>query len=467
MNNSDRHYPENIESRDYAYEDEIDLMEILRKLWERKSIIILLTILFGLGGYFFSVLKYPKIFETTSIVSLNFKGIENHLNPDGSLFKADQLVTPDILNKVYIKNNFKNNFSLTDLQKSIEVKPYIPYEIAQRIKNSKNDDEINYFPSNFYINLITKEEGVLGGQKNREQIIKGVVNEYRDSFKEAYLKADSVKINFAESLYKENDFKDLIGIFEKNIDYLNSFVRNKIENYGQYESSKLNISFNEIEKNLNIMKDNDLANINAVVQIRNLTKFKSIYIDKLSYQIEQISEQRSIKEKEYESIEELLLTLSPERASSNNTNSAAANLNIDQSFIDNLIEKDYYSFLVKKASGISTELSELIVKEEALIEKKQKLLDKGEISDSDLKLVENRLIGIGQRIEKNSVIISKLVEEFMGKKYENLIQLINYPEYEITRNGNLKLIILISGFAGFFISVFAVLVRESFLNVKK
>jgi len=78
-----RHRAEN------QYDDEINLIDYLRVLWKWKVFIILMAVLCSGLAIGITTVKYPAKYVTSCIISLNFPGIEEHKNPDNTMFAKE------------------------------------------------------------------------------------------------------------------------------------------------------------------------------------------------------------------------------------------------------------------------------------------------------------------------------------------------------------------------------------------
>ena len=114
-------------------EDEINIIDLLTTIWKRKYFIILFCTLFTLAVYCYFALKYPVRYVTETVIALSFPGIEKHLNPDGSVFTKEQIITPDILTKASTPLLDKENFDLSpaDIRAMVAIQAVIPPEIAE------------------------------------------------------------------------------------------------------------------------------------------------------------------------------------------------------------------------------------------------------------------------------------------------------------------------------------------------
>ena len=124
----------------YYPDDEIELIDYLRVLWKWKVFILLIVILCAGVAMGLTLVKYPVKQITECIISLNFSGIENHKNPDNTLFSKEQIITPAILTRAtaFLQKKDKN---LEDIRGMIDIKAVIPFKVQEKMEAAKKKKE--------------------------------------------------------------------------------------------------------------------------------------------------------------------------------------------------------------------------------------------------------------------------------------------------------------------------------------
>lgn len=94
-------HPEQPDRQPYQHyeEDEIALIDLLRVLWKWKGFIIAGTVICVIAIVAVTMALYPAKDVTECIISLNFAGIEEHQNPDKTLFDKRQIIAPALITK--------------------------------------------------------------------------------------------------------------------------------------------------------------------------------------------------------------------------------------------------------------------------------------------------------------------------------------------------------------------------------
>ena len=107
-----------------AFDDEINLRDIIIPLWKAKYRIFLfglislsLVLIYSLGGFVVNKSKYASL-----QVHFNFQGVETGRFPNGIKFSPQELISGAVLSEVYKKLD-SPNFTYSDLVNSIQVLP--------------------------------------------------------------------------------------------------------------------------------------------------------------------------------------------------------------------------------------------------------------------------------------------------------------------------------------------------------
>jgi len=197
------------------YEDEINLIDYLRVLWKWKWLIIVGTLICAIAAMGITMVKYPAKDVTECAISLNFPGIEEHKNPDGSLFSKDQIITPAILTKAtaFLKKENKS-FSRENVRGMTDIKAIIPPEIQEKIEKAKKAKKTySFFPNQFRISLTLERSDILS-IKERNRILLSIVDEYRKDFEKKYGEKPLVAVKFPTNFLENSDYLDAINTFK-------------------------------------------------------------------------------------------------------------------------------------------------------------------------------------------------------------------------------------------------------------
>ena len=113
--------------------EEITLKEILEAIWKGKWLIALIVIIAlvitGVGTF----LALPASKSVVAMIELNYPGIEQGLNPDGTQFDINQLKSPYVIEQALKELELIDTGIKTDeVRRKIDIIPVIPDDVAQR-----------------------------------------------------------------------------------------------------------------------------------------------------------------------------------------------------------------------------------------------------------------------------------------------------------------------------------------------
>lgn len=286
-------------------EEEIDLFEIIEKLWKGKKIIaifILIGFLLSLVGG--SAYKKKNTLSKTYI-SLNYDGISEGKNPDGSNFNRNNLITDLVMNKAYYEYNKLTDKpeGITRFKYFIDLVPIIPKNISVLIeKNLKNGIAYSYNPQQYAITF----KGGLDNKKNN-RILENLVNNIIENFTREYkpysniLEIDEEKIFEIEKLYE-----DYIFIIDNRIENIVNNIETSSSEKMKFKTSKLSYTYQDILSNLELIKKIDLSKIRSVLELKYISldvKQSTLVTDN---QILDLKSEKEILSKRAEVLSEIL-----------------------------------------------------------------------------------------------------------------------------------------------------------------
>ena len=475
-----KQYPEN-----YPYqEDEINLIDYLRVIWKWK-VFIALGVFLCIGvamGYV--MLKYPTKYITQCIIQLNFPGIEEHRNPDGTLFNKNQIITPAILSRTSVFLQKKNKIPpLENIRGMIDIKTIIPPEIEGKRKEAEKAKETYTFYSNQFRLTLTTEEKSIFSTEERSQILLSVIGEYRKDFEKKYGEEPLVVIDFPAGFLASSDYLDTINAFKVRANSFIKFLDSKIAKAGFFRSQKTADSFVEVKNDLELLNGIEISGIEATIKLLKLTKNKENLINVYRHKIRTIDVERKKKEKEALIARKLLEDMrrpgryEPSMGAVNKKTETG--LLLDTSFIKDMIKEDSSTLLLKTALEAEVRAKNLEVDKEfleeeiAFLREKEKEKNREEKEKKKEKEKENiAYIKTGLRdIEDKIVALSKraneLNVEYLGKSVNNAVQVVRDPETNSVRSKDMKKIVLLAGVVALFMAVFLAFFIEYIRKAQK
>ena len=248
-----------LQERKYIEDDEIDLMEIIKILIDNKITIIVTTLVFTLivilGGYLYN--KKNSAYNT--ILGFNYLGIEKGLNPNGTQFNKNDLVSTNELNYLFDKYSEKGLKSkdLKSLRQNIEVKGIVPQYITERIEQAlKKGETLSYTPTQYSISL--KD----GNKDIAEELVQDVIAEFNKKYKPQY-EISEVSLN------NSYDYDDYIVILKEHINRL--LLETKGEMKEKFSSKITGVSYIELSRKIQNYENVNLKKYISYIDVYNFS----------------------------------------------------------------------------------------------------------------------------------------------------------------------------------------------------
>lgn len=121
-----------VEGRSYDSQqtDEIDLRQLLLKIWAvRVPVVVTLMLVTCVYWGFWAIKKFnaPNTYTYSRIIQFTFKGIENQEYPNGSPYRLADVMAPSILSLAYNINDLDEyNIAESDFVQRFNIQPYAP-----------------------------------------------------------------------------------------------------------------------------------------------------------------------------------------------------------------------------------------------------------------------------------------------------------------------------------------------------
>ena len=412
MNNSDRHYPENKDPRDLGYEDEIDLMELIKAVWKKKIMIMTGVFIITAGAAGFSFFM-DKVYKVETIIA---PGIAD-INAEGKKVFSE---TPENI-KALIDSGAFNTAIAENYNKSVpQEKNLSPDGLSFNVQTGKNTETI----------IISKNTKIKNsGEK--------LLAELNARLKENYLETTN--------LYKKRAESELLGKVQE-ISDLNtkiSDLKTDIESIKNDVSSELK----EIDSELAILEANEKSYQVKMAKIRDYIGDQKNEITSVRKNTDGLIKQRD-NLIENDSVEKdslsLMIYLNVIQQNLSLMNS------IGQTMTDNY----------KALNDLEIEKSEISKRIESL---KSKKVQKQESIKIQIKRKNNQINNINQQITG----AKKSSKEQLAAKMDMVsnIKIIQKPRAsENPVKPNKKLIVALSFFASFFFMIFFALFYDYIKN---
>lgn len=430
------------ERRYYEDEDEIDLLDILKTVLNYKKMIISITVIFTIvgliGGYIYNREKTVN----SVIVSLEYPGVREGKNLDGSNFSPSKLMPLNVVNNIFDK--YRNEIAQRNsvaFENSITVKGIIPEVVKTKIKQAAEKGEnFTYFPTRYEIYT-----------DNGAPVLKELVNGVIENFIIEY--RPNTVIDYVPNL-ANYDYAEIQTILDDKLDSLKAIADEREKH--NFISTKLGYSFSQILSEINIVKNIDLQGLYSYISINGLTIDKTMRETRYNAEIRDLKLKKDTLIARAKVVKQMLEDYKPKEKSFVIPNIGEINGKID-------LANDYYSKLIDEYLNVNNQVKSTEF-EIQKIENAKLLIKYPTVQEK--KIINEKLDGIIAKINKIVDNINIINKEYVHVKYANMIR-IDSPVITVNL-GKPYYMFLAGGIViGLFFSLFLVFVSELKKEYKK
>ncbi|MDY3059391.1 MAG: Wzz/FepE/Etk N-terminal domain-containing protein [Fusobacterium sp.] len=432
-----------LQERKYIEDDEIDLMEIIKILIDNKITIIVTTLVFTLivilGGYLYN--KKNSAYNT--ILGFNYLGIEKGLNPNGTQFNKNDLVSTNELNYLFDKYSEKGLKSkdLKSLRQNIEVKGIVPQYITERIEQAlKKGETLSYTPTQYSISL--KD----GNKDIAEELVQDVIAEFNKKYKPQY-EISEVSLN------NSYDYDDYIVILKEHINRL--LLETKGEMKEKFSSKITGVSYIELSRKIQNYENVNLKKYISYIDVYNFSNNALTKKTRLEADIKMLKLEKSKLLGEAEVVKKALDEYKP-------TTKQLVLPSIGEMGIKLDTENEYYSKLLGKYIELNTLAAN---KDYEIKYKKQELEEIKTPSSTEDEAIQKIIKNLVTELNKITEEINNLNKEYFDVEYGEMVKKIAPVELK-TEGKSVFLYAIVGIVLGAFIGIFIVFIKEFFKSYK-
>lgn len=432
-----------LQERKYIEDDEIDLMEIIKILIDNKITIIVTTLVFTLivilGGYLYN--KKNSAYNT--ILGFNYLGIEKGLNPNGTQFNKNDLVSTNELNYLFDKYSEKGLKSkdLKSLRQNIEVKGIVPQYITERIEQAlKKGETLSYTPTQYSISL--KD----GNKDIAEELVQDVIAEFNKKYKPQY-EISEVSLN------NSYDYDDYIVILKEHINRL--LLETKGEMKEKFSSKITGVSYIELSRKIQNYENVNLKKYISYIDVYNFSNNALTKKTRLEADIKMLKLEKSKLLGEAEVVKKALDEYKP-------TTKQLVLPSIGEMGIKLDTENEYYSKLLGKYIELNTLAAN---KDYEIRYKKQELEEIKTPSSTEDEAIQKIIKNLVTELNKITEEINNLNKEYFDVEYGEMVKKIAPVELK-TEGKSVFLYAIVGIVLGAFIGIFIVFIKEFFKSYK-
>ncbi len=407
-----------------------------------KNKMKILVISFVLTVILVFVYDISQTKEVTTVISLQFDGIEKGLSPDDTRFEYNEIISEDVLKIVAEKANVKYTSELSEM---ISIIPSLPKNIVETIKTKRiNGEDYFYYPNEFKIVIVANDKI---GYNEKTCLL--LLDSFKDGYEEYFVnKYKYPFINLREMLgyfndvgnensetventnngndlfdYSKYDYPEITKVFQNEFNMISSYLSVLIEDGPEFISSKGH-TFKDLKETINLSKKLDLNQIDALVNSLSLTNDLDKLILKYKYMVKKYELNSSKKQNQY-AVSEGMLALLESKESSMVVPIANGELItikvLDDSY--DTIASDATEFRLK-AGGIDEEIKYL----KSELDKLATSLSSSEKVVEGKKEVDSLVVNLNGKIKKWISMIEESSVEFFDDKYRDSVTLVKFAE---------------------------------------
>ncbi len=288
----------------------VSLASVFRKLkkyfvaWFLTAIIVggLIT---GVSVFFSTTSSTP----VRALVSFTHNGIEKGKNPDGSVFDANSMKNPLVLDRALKACNMDAGL-LETVRRDITIEGIVPENIYDRLTTYRNilDTassgqmaaanallDLSWHPTQYKVIFDYKAAKI--NRSEAVQLVNAILDSYRDFYFEQYGYNEALGNVLNSMDYTEYDYAEAVDMFRTSLNSLNRYVSSLAnDDTTRFRSSKTGLSFADLKSNISAIKDLDLDLISSYLNLHNITKDKDRLQAYYEFRIENLERQQKADE---------------------------------------------------------------------------------------------------------------------------------------------------------------------------
>jgi len=357
----------------------IDLFEIYRRLsrgFPQTAGFAALGLAIGLTVFLFSS---PFLATTTSMrVTFAFNAYAKGEYPDHSKFQPDDIRAPDVilealkLQGLNVTDDFQGK-----IRAALTIEGLIPANVIKERDRLRAAGQTlaPFLPDEYLVTLtLPRKEPI--SNRQREILLNKIVSIYEEKFQRTYAEVPLAFGNVFDAL-RSADFSEYELVFGDEIQNLQAFLHQELDQAKTFRSSTTNLSFSDLITQTELFSQIHLYETLGIIRQNGLSRNRGIALLKMDYYLRTL-EDREHKAIEDEKVVDNLLTQSQERSQnyvlgikSQATQQRAESPVLDQGLIDSLLANDSANFLVHQALDSGLKVKSLQAAKAQLLERRK------------------------------------------------------------------------------------------------
>lgn len=240
--------------------------------------------------------------EVSTILSFNYEGIDEGLNPHGGTFDIHAFKESSVLEEVVQKLNLQERgIDAQMLAQNMIIKGYVPQDVLERILPKGNNSDVQmqdvsssaYHPTQYEFILQIPRDMKMD-KKLARQVMDTFVEVYQTYFVNKFKDTQSLEVAIQEIDPERYDYSEYVTLIEGQIDIVKEYLLAKEAQAKGFKSTATGLSFSDLVAQVEFIQDVELNNIRALVDTfiitRDSKQLKSIYENRL-YKMKKEKEQ--------------------------------------------------------------------------------------------------------------------------------------------------------------------------------
>lgn len=298
-----------------------------------------------------------------AVISFQYEGIEEGLDPNGAAFDVNKLKAPVVIEDA-LRTLGITDISVEDIRKNIVIEGVIPEDAVERItvikemaledaSNYEKILDVSYFPSQYIIYLY-KDSFISG--TDTTAILNAVLESYRTYFMDTYANTEVLTVTSNLIDYKEYDYAESIDMLESQIEIMIDYVTERKGQAADFRSVNTGLSFGDIETSLRTVEEIDLANLISYVENTTLSKDKVRMKEYYEYKIRKWNMKLSELQVQLTTVQNTIDTYAKDPVVIVSSQESTQELTQTNEYYDKLIEEKLR--LNRQIAATNTELNE-------------------------------------------------------------------------------------------------------------
>jgi len=336
--------------------------DLLRYLWGRRvRLLVLFVLLSGVGGV--GLLGWwifgPR--SAHAVIALGFRGIERHEYPSGKSFAIEDIRAPKVLTRALEDVGLDpGSYELQEVYRGIDLVPVVPSSVVERWKRQDREGtkREEFLPNEFALDV--RPKGL--DDAERVRLLYALLKAYQGQVKyeqQAELQRVATSTMPVEQLTTLYDYWDIPLLLRAQADDLSARLAVLIRESHNFRDPTVNLSFLEVDRELDTWRDTRLEALSAVVHRERLVKDPEAMLRRLEERRGNLEIELQRIDRQVEATTKLLEVVEqPKSFLASQTSQRDGAPLVDMSTLDKILKSDYVGPVVVRARELHEEAAQ-------------------------------------------------------------------------------------------------------------